>query len=328
MNDLKGPTEAGALADIIKDNFKPEVQTITTVNGRDVQVLIAPKGMEAQSLKDIVDRHLPVPERRKGTAQVTTLDSFIALANRFKDAESALYANPSMTEASLMAIFNYNRRGGDAITNLAGGGVARWNDHRAVYPLPLSEEWKKWLEMDGEPMKQGEFAAFIEDRLGDIDMPDAQLVGNIAEAATGGDFGTKTPAEQLAALAKLLGGNFATPAQMVELSRGLSVYETSSVKGAVNLGTGEATIQYQNSHGDAEGKPLRVPNLFLIAIPIWLHGKLYRIAARLRYRVSGSSVVWFYQLYQHERVFDYAFKEAANRAQAETELPLFFGKPE
>ena len=40
MNDsellsVSGATEAGALADIIKDNFKPEVKTIAQVNGRD-----------------------------------------------------------------------------------------------------------------------------------------------------------------------------------------------------------------------------------------------------------------------------------------------------
>jgi hypothetical protein len=47
------------------------------------------------------------------------------------------------------------------------------------------------------------------------------LLGSITAVATGGDFGEKTPREQLAYLAKLLGGEFATPNRLVELSRGL-----------------------------------------------------------------------------------------------------------
>jgi hypothetical protein len=177
-------------------------------------------------------------------------------------------------------------------------------------------------------MKQSEFAAFIEDHLADIDMPEPGLVGNIAEQATGGDFGDKTPSEQLAALAKLLGGEFATPARLVELSRGLAVYESATIAGNVNLSTGETAIQLQNKHGDAEGKPLKVPNLFLIAIPLWVNGALYRLAVRLRYRTTPAGIVWFYQLYRHERVFDFAFKQSAKRAAEETGLPVFYGKPE
>jgi hypothetical protein len=321
-------SEAEALANIIKGNFTPNIQSLGTVAGRSVTALLAPKELSLKSIKPLLDEYLPNPERRKGTITITDLDSLIAVTNRFKDDQSALFANGAMDGASLTAVFNYNRTGGDKVTGLDGEGVARHGDHRAVYAFPASEEWKLWLKNNGLPMKQGEFAAFIEDHLADLDMPDPQLVGNIAEQATGGDFGDKTPAEQLAALAKLLGGEFATPARMVELSRGLAVYESSSVKGAVNLSTGETTVQFQNSHGDAEGKPLKIPNLFLIAIPLWVNGALYRLAARLRYRTAGSSVVWFYQLYRHERVFDFAFKASAKRAAEETGLPVFYGEPE
>jgi hypothetical protein len=71
------------------------------------------------------------------------------------------------------------------------------------------------------------------------------------------------------------------------------------------------------SHGE-DGSPLKIPNLALIAIPLFLGGVLYRIALRLRYRLDGSKVLWFYQLYRHERVFDFAFRAAAKRAADDT----------
>jgi hypothetical protein len=56
-----------------------------------------------------------------------------------------------------------------------------------------------------------------------------------------------------------------------------------------------------------------VPNLFLIAIPLFVNSWVYRIAVRLRYRKNGGKVVWFYQLYRHDLTFQKAFEEHARR---------------
>jgi uncharacterized protein YfdQ (DUF2303 family) len=330
MNELKTATglEVEALAKIIGNSFTPEVKTIGQVNGRDVQVLIAPEGMEATSLQDIMDRHLPVPARRKGTIEIVTLDSLIGIGTRFRDDQSVIFGDPKMEAPSLTVVFNYNREGGDKITGLDGEGVARHGDHKALYKFPLSDEWKAWLGGNGQVMKQGDFAAFIEDRIADVEMPDPQFLGGITEAAAGGDFGEKSPMEQLANLARLLGGTFATPAQLVELSQGLSVRENQRIKNSQNLNSGEGSLTWESAHAGEDGKPLKVPNLFLIAIPLFIGGVLFRIAVRLRYRVIDGKVLWIYQLYRHERVFDFAFRAAATKAAEGTGLPLFFGKPE
>ncbi|HYD07187.1 MAG TPA: DUF2303 family protein, partial [Reyranella sp.] len=276
--ECTGATEAGALADIIKDNFKPEVKSLGKVADRDVQVLIAPKGMDVHSLQDIVDRHLPVPVRRKGTIEIVTLDSLIDIGKRFRDGNSVIFGDPKMDAPSLLIVFNYSREGGDQITGLDGQGVARHGDHKALYKFPLSDEWKAWLGGNAQPMKQGDFAAFIEDRIADVEMPDPQFLGNITEAAAGGDFGEKSPMEQLANLARLLGGTFATPAQLVELSQGLSIRENQRIKNSQNLNSGEGSLTWEATHTGEDGKPLKVPNLFLIAIPLFIGGALYRIA--------------------------------------------------
>ena len=120
----------------------------------------------------------------------------------------------------------------------------------------------------------------------------------------------------------------ATPQRLVELARGLQVHESSAVREVRNLSSGEAQISFTSEHTDGNGEPLRIPGLFLIGIPVFRNGPIYRIAARLRYRKTPAGVVFWYDLWRTDRVFDHAFSEACERAQVETELPLFFGKPE
>ena len=113
----------------------------------------------------------------------------------------------------------------------------------------------------------------------------------------------------------------------MELSRGLQVYESSAVREVVNLSSGEGQISFQSEHTDQHGVPLKVPGLFLIAIPVFRNGPLYRIAARLRYRKNAGLVFW-YDLWRIDRTFDHAFDEALGRVRAETALPVMLGKPE
>ena len=87
-------------------------------------------------------------------------------------------------------------------------------------------------------------------------------------------------------------------------------------------------VQYEASHTDGSGQPIKVPNLFMIAIPVFDRGDVFRIAARLRYRTLGGRVEWFYDLYRADKVFRVAIDEAAAFAATNTGLPMFSGTPE
>ena len=114
----------------------------------------------------------------------------------------------------------------------------------------------------------------------------------------------------------------------MELSRGLSVRENLQAKSAVNLDTGEGEIKWVSEHSDEEGRPLKIPNLFLICIPVFENtGVAYRIAVQLRYRLRDGKVTWIYTMYRVELIFDHAISEACKRVKAETELPLILGRP-
>jgi len=253
------------------------------------------------SLKPLLDEYLTKPERRKGVAALGDLESFIAHALRFKDEDSVLFADPTATAPKLTAVLDYHRSGAKS--------DPRFGQHRAVYSFPLSDEWKAWKAKDGAEISQQEFAEFLEDRISDVADP-------------------ASPGESAKAFAQKVGVTFATPQRLIELSRGLSLHVGQQVKQAVNLQTGEVQIQYVTEHTDEKGQPLKAPGAFLITIPVFRSGAPYEIAARLRYRQKGGGVVWFYQLYRLDRVFEHAFNEACDQARTETALPLFVGAPE
>lgn len=314
---------AESVANIVKDAFKPAVIGIGKVaDDEPVEVLAYPEGMSIVDVENFFGSKRKNPRRREGVAKHTTLDSFIAHANRFKDPDSALFAIDDMKTPSLSAVYDYHEAltlidadGEIAKDRGLGAAAPRFGKHRAVYSFPLSVEWKAWLEGNGQSMSQQEFAEFIENRIMDIlPTPDPE---------SGDESATK-----LLDFAKQISGSFASPAKMMELSRGLAVRVDERVKTAVNLASGEGEIQYEQTHASADGQALRVPSLFLIGIPIFERGERYRLCVRLRYRAIGGSVRWFYEIFQADRAFADAFSEACGRAAEETKLPLFFGAPE
>ena len=128
--------------------------------------------------------------------------------------------------------------------------------------------------------------------------------------------------------ARQIEGRYGQLTQLLAMSKRFQVFETSDLKVSTNRDTGEAEIQFLNEHKDAEGQPLNIPNLIIIAIPVFLGGALYRMPVRFRYRKSGASVKFILSIYNPEKAFESAFKEAIAQATEATELPLFLGSPE
>lgn len=286
------------------------------------EIAVVPRGMDLRSLKPLIEEYRVKPERRAGTAKLQDLDSLIAHVVRHKDADSVLFANRSAEAPNITAVLDYNQAGPDVT-------AARFGRHRAVYAFPLSEEWRAWHAQDGKQMAQREFAAFLEDRIVDVIAPP-----DFEHAAFDytGDDETKrraaAPDIALKDLADLIGGNFAGPARMMDMAKGLSLNADIAVKGAQNLSSGETSIVYTEEHRDAGGAPLKVPNLFLIAVPVFDAGPLYRLAVRLRYRLAQGRITWWFGIHRADRVFDHAFTEACTRARDECGLPLFYGAAE
>ena len=95
-----------------------------------------------------------------------------------------------------------------------------------------------------------------------------------------------------------------------------------------NRDSGEQEIQFVNEHKAPDGKPLQIPNLIIIAIPVFMGGAPYRMPVRFRYRKLGGEVRFILSIYNPEKAFEAAFKEAVEAATTETDLPTFMGSPE
>lgn len=293
-------TNVGALADVFA-----QLHGFKTLDAAALGVApfaVVPEGKKVESLKKILDEFRLLPDRRRGTVKLSTVESFVEIIERFKGDASIVYADPTRTAPKLWAIFDYHPAGPDATK-------ADWLRHQAVFAPPLSDEWKAWSANNNKPMSQGDFAAFVEDRIGDL------IVAKFDDP-------------KLKTFADLVGGVWASPSDMVQLSRSLSINVEAKVKNAKTLSSGEVSIVYEETHRDGEGQPLKVPTLFTIAIPVFYAGDLYRIAARLRYRVNGGTILWTYQLVRPDLVFDDAFTGIVAKVRDETALPVLLGTSE
>jgi hypothetical protein len=75
----------------------------------------------------------------------------------------------------------------------------------------------------------------------------------------------------------MLGYAYAGQDEMLLLSRGIEINESAKAKAATNLQTGERTLEYVTEHKDGNGGKISVPGLFLIAIPVFKDGVVYRL---------------------------------------------------
>lgn len=292
-----------------------ELLPVFAVPGGDGQLSI-------EHLKEIQDAHRSKPERRSGTAVLLSLASFIEHTNRFKSEHSALFAVNDLTKPSILSVLDYHQKGHE--------GEPRFGKHRGLYEFPLSKQFKLWTSKQGPHpdniMDGAQFAAFLEDNIEDvIEAPDfANNIGaQMSESQRLAD-------QKLQDLLAKTNGQVAGPNKLMELSRNLAVNVEGKIRQAQSLSSGEIHLQYEEIHDarDGQGQPIKVPNYFMIGIPVFDMGAPYRLAVRLRYRPHGGKVVWWYQIHRPDLAFEDAFKEAIEQAKTDIDLPLMLGTPE
>ncbi len=308
MNDVTNLPDANggitAIADLAvaaHSGYRPaKIALAEPVTGLPDEITVLFRDGEHPEVRPVSDLFAPfrtAPERREGTATVTVMQSFIDLVNRHKDGDSAIFAETVWPSPKLTAVIDYHGRDGEA----------RFGRHRVVYGFPVSDELKAWVELNGKSMSQGDFAAFIENRIADLGEP---------------------MPEEIELYERLFKTAFAMPNQMVDLSRGLAVRVAAEVKNAVTLQSGEMEVVFREEHRNDVGEKITVPGLFMLSVPAFRDGDPVRIVARLRYRMREQKLTWFYQLYQWELEVRNRVSEDLARAAEETELPAYEGAPE
>lgn len=265
-------------------------------------------------IKSHIDLYRAKPAFRTGTAIATTLHSFIDLVNRHASADSAVFADANWKAPKLLAVIDYHQRAGNETDTRATAPVgedehARNCGHRVSYAFPLSEPWKVWVANDGKFMGQAEFAEFLEDHIHELAAPDPQR------------------AEQTDWVDRFK-MSIATPAEIIDLARGLDIKVGVAVKNKVRLQSGETQFVFETEHRDASGQELRVPGLFILAVPIFYLGEVISLPVRLRYRVVEGKIVWAYQMHRPDEAVSNTVRDDIEQVTGATGLPVYDGAPE
>lgn len=290
--------------------FNPQPDDTGRVPG-EVKVAFDPGRGKVIADPKLIEQYALWPREIQAAVVAEDLASFIDMVNRHKlSGRSVLFYTLGDGAPSITALLDYHRP-----TEGDEQGRAGNVKHRVTYRFPLSEQWRAWTGKDTKPMTQEIFAEFIEDHIGDI-LPVH-------------DRADWDPESLEAELARKLGATYGSPQEILQLSKGLKVIVAENFEAKVNLQTGEMTWAAHEQHGHVnnEGGKIKLPELFLIGIPVFAHGgRAYRVPVRLRYRKKGQE--WHYALYRAvEDVFEPAVENAAREAAEATELPLYRGRP-
>lgn len=251
----------------------------------------------------IQDERAPQPRALAGKSLILDEASLIAHCLRFRDADSALFANGS----SILAVYDYHRpirealhievkEGETAVLNVVGRDVsARWQRHRAEYTPQKSPEWKTWITNAGKLISQAEFADFLEANVQDLAGPEGER---------------KVP----------------TPADLCTMALTLKVTQNDVLDSQINRTTGEYTLiakQEQQTTGSTV-----IPKEFDLLIPLYERGELVRVTCKFRMRKEGAAFRFGWIIPTAERMERQAFEAIAKRIAEATTLPLFYGQPE
>lgn len=177
-----------------------------------------------------------------------------------------------------------------AVFNHIGAGPG-WGDHRARYNAPLSPEWKAWTGMDGAHKSQVELAQFIENNLVDVVTPDG--------------------------------------ATLLEICRTLEAKKKVNFASAIRLSDGSHQFTYEEDvQGSAQKGQLKVPEEFVIGIPVFENGAKWQLSVRLRFRIAdGGRLTLWIELIRPHKTIEAAVAELRKQIADETKLSIINGTP-
>lgn len=321
-------------------------EILDTLPTQESPILLAlPDGVTLHDVTDKVAALRANPLAIRTKAPLLSIASVIAYLNRFKTADSAVFADDAPAAPSILGVVDFHGVGPSA--------QPRHGRHRVTYAFPVSDQIKAWKAKSGILMDQGDFATFLQDRVFDIANPpldwmqlepkELDLIlrllnlvddrGEVDDGAATNEPDEETGDERYisrSALYKLRRLRFGSAERITQLARTVQIAVNSSAKNGYNPKTGERTLEFTEEHDsrDKTGRKVSVPDMFLLNVPIFQGEKPTLIPVRLQYRMAGASVKWAVTLIEWERVVRLAVADEAARVAAETDLPVFYGRPE
>lgn len=224
------------------------------------------------------------PRRKRGNVSMSTVESFIAYVNKhYTQDYSVIYAalDPTKYMASMVAVLNDH-----------SSLNADWRDHKCTFIPKGSVEFGRWLGKDRMPMKQVEFAAWLEDNLGDI----ATVEG------------------------------FPTGVEILKMAIGFEATADKRLKSRINLQSGGVRFEFVDDEDKDTRTTMEAYSRFMLGLPVFYGAKVaYQVEARLKYREHNGSLTFWYELIRPDKVFAEAIEEDLKRVVDETDVMMLYG---
>jgi uncharacterized protein YfdQ (DUF2303 family) len=268
-------TEAEVVRDLAVRTAEP---TVVTAGSRYVWLSRDDIGHAKLVELDLTDDE---PARKAGVVSVVDVASFAAYYAKHSDIDSEVFAD--LDRATITAVLDANKNEGP-----------RWQQHRLVLVMQLTEPWKTWTEHDRQFMAQQVFAEFLEDNFRDVDpagpvkAADLLTAAQMFEATIKVDYGSAS---------RLTTG-------AVTVKRIETVEQNTSRKGYLEYP--EEVDLLIKPYTDADDEP---------------------ISARLRHRTPADGLKLGYFLNQPERVRREAVEAVVAKTAAAIARPIMLGRP-
>lgn len=211
------------------------------------------------------------------------------------------------------------------------------------------------MAIDRKLIGQTEFAEFLQDHEHDIENPpldwmcvdpttatqvlDAlNLHDDLSPRDANGDYlkpedvtGEEGDADEdryipHSALQKLRKIRFGSATLLTRMAANIEVSAASKAVAKYDPKSGAKTILFEDENSTSSGgRPVKVPDMFFLNIPVFEADEPRLIPVRLLYRVKGEKVVWAVDIVNVERIIRRAIEAVASRVAEETYLPVYAG---
>lgn len=248
---------------------------------------IVPKDYKLEDISKAVEKMQMAPRRKTGSVQLKDLDSLLLYCN--DQNQDGDIARASVTG------YIYADPDQRKITAVFNDGRAPdmpgWRDHRAEYKAEYTPEFSKWMERNKHQFDQSGFAEFIEDNMADITAP----------AATA----------------------------LLEMATTIQAKTDINFSSAKRLQNGQVQLQYTeniDARAGANGA-MEIPKEFTLGLRIFKNGEGYKVHARLKYRLHGGSIKFWYELDRVERAIEDAFSGYVETLREKSGYVVLLGTP-
>lgn len=250
--------------------------------GKGVPYIVIPSGYKEQDL----ERMLPNPTRKRGKLEFTQSESLCVYAIKHGcEDESTLYADVDLEKQYFTVL---------AVIDEHAPNHACWRDHTAKYTPRHAIEWMRWNGKNGKTMTQSEFAAWLEDNLGDI--------ASVEGMPTGTD--------------------------MLKMALAFEAAAEKRFKQKINLQSGGLQFEFIDDEDKDTRTKMQVFEKFTLGMPVFEgSNNAYPVESRLKYRVTDGKVTFWYELIRPDRIFSTAVFDQLEDIQSKTGFALLYGKP-